>query len=83
MLIDLFADLRRPHKHDENLIKDLIATSENLQNTYARFNEATDNYEIDSLIFRLNELELHYSYLVKCAKLEKVSACGKVGGIWE
>ena len=47
-----------------------------LQGTYARFNEATDPLIIESLIYRMKELEAQYSFLIKKAKLERL--CGEI-----
>ncbi|MDD6275363.1 MAG: DUF2508 family protein [Clostridia bacterium] len=83
MLIDLFAGIHSPRKNDDSLVREINSVSDELRHTYSRFNEATDYYEIDSLIFHLNELESHYSYLVKLAKLEKICVSGRVGRKWE
>ena len=65
MLIDLFADKNAKCKTDK------LLTDETSQ-VYLLFNEVTDPYETESLVYRMKELELHYSHLIKEAKLGKI-----------
>lgn len=83
MLIDLFAELRRPYRCDSELVDELVRTTEDMRHTYSIFNEITDDCEIEALIFRMNELEAHYRHLVRLAKLEKICAYGKDNEQWE
>ena len=83
MIIDIMAGKAKPQKENRKLTTLIGDTIVEINNTYASFNEATDSYEIESLIFRLNELERRYSYLIKYAKLNKIAATGRRGSIWK
>lgn len=81
MIIDLFADLKSPKKIDRLLTEEAASVISELNKTYLLFNEVTDSYETESLIYRMKELETHYSYLIKEAKLGKVYNVEFIGGI--
>lgn len=83
MIIDIMAGKTRPKKEDRELTALIVETVDETEKTYARFNEATDSYEIESLIFRLNELERRYSYLIRRAKLDKIAVTGRRGSLWK
>lgn len=82
MLIDLFADIGLLRKHDDALVTEVKRVTEELTNTMSRFNEATDSDEIESLIYRMKELEMHYSFLLRQAKLERICDNQLKGEIW-
>lgn len=76
MILDIFSDTDRIHSYDKNLTQTAENIKTQLQGTYARFNEATDPLIIESLIYRMKELEAQYSFLIKKAKLERL--CGEI-----
>lgn len=80
MIIDLFADCRTPKKIDRTLTEETACVIRELEKTWKLFNEVTDPYETESLIYRMKELETHYSFLIKEAKLGKVHNPGFFGG---
>lgn len=81
MIIDLFADSKTPKKIDKLLTDEISDVICELKKVNVLFNEVTDPYETESLIYRMKELETHYSYLIKEAKLSKVHNIDFVGGI--
>ncbi len=81
MIIDIFTDLKAPKRIDQLLTKEASAVINELNTAYCLFNEVTDPYETESLIYRMKELETHYSYLIKEAKLGKVHNVDFIGGI--
>ncbi len=81
MIIDIFADLKSPKKIDRLLTQEASEVINELNNAYCLFNEVTDPYETESLIYRMKELETHYSYLIKGAKLGKIHNVDFIGGI--
>ncbi len=80
MIIDLFSDCRTPKKNDKTLTDEITFVIRELEKTRKLFNEVTDPYETESLIYRMKELETHYSFLIKEAKLGKVHNPGFIGG---
>lgn len=76
MILDIFSDTDRIHSYDKNLTQTAENIKAQLQGTYTRFNEATDPLIIESLIYRMKELETQYSFLIKKAKLERL--CGEI-----
>lgn len=74
MIYDIFSDKTKALRHDKELSKAMSDINFELQSTYNCFNEATDPLIIEALIYRMKELELEYSFLVKRAKLERF--CG-------
>lgn len=72
MLIDLFADKNAKCKTDKLLTDETGQVINELKKVYLLFNEVTDPYETESLVYRMKELELHYSHLIKEAKLGKI-----------
>lgn len=81
MLIDLFADKNAKCKTDKLLTDETTKTINELKRVHMLFNEVTDPYETESLVYRMKELELHYSYLIKQAKLEKIHNTAVTGGV--
>ena len=81
MVIDLFADKKAPPVEDRTLTAESKRVVSELKKVYLLFNEVTDPYEIESLIYRMKELELHYSFLIKEAKLGKIINNDSFGGI--
>ncbi len=81
MLIDLFADRKSPKTTDKTLTDETSRVIREIDKVYLLFNEVTDPYETESLIYRMKELETHYSFLIKEAKLGKVYNTNFVGGI--
>lgn len=81
MIIDLFADSKATQKEDKLLTDETKRVIRELDKTYLLFNEVTDPYETESLIYRMKELETHYSYLIKEAKLGKIHNPCFIGGI--
>lgn len=81
MLIDLFSDKNTKNKTDKLLTDETSQTINELKRVYLLFNEVTDPYETESLVYRMKELELHYSHLIKEAKLEKIHKTEITGGI--
>lgn len=81
MLIDLFSDKNAKNKTDKLLTDETSQTINELKRVYILFNEVTDPYETESLVYRMKELELHYSHLIKEAKLEKIHKTEITGGI--
>lgn len=81
MLIDLFADKNALLKTDKLLTDETTRILEELKQVYLLFNEVTDPYETESLVYRMKELELHYSHLIKEAKLQKIHNSKITGGI--
>ncbi len=80
MIIDLFADSKALHKEDKGLTQETRRVISELNNAQLLFNEITDPYEIESLIYRMKQLELHYSFLIKEAKLGKIVSVEHTGG---
>ena len=81
MLIDLFADKNSARKADPILTDETSRILEQLKQVYTLFNEVTDPYETESLVYRMKELELHYSHLIKEAKLQKIHNTRITGGV--
>ncbi len=81
MIIDLFADSKVTAKENKLLTDETKRVIRELNKAYLLFNEVTDPYETESLIYRMKELETHYSYLIKEAKLGKVHDSCFIGGI--
>lgn len=81
MIIDLFSQKYAVTKADKMLSDELRRVVSELQKTKLLFNEVTDPYEIESVIYRLKELEMHYSFLIKEAKLSKLIVPELIGGI--
>ena len=80
MIIDLFADRRALSKEDKSITQETARVINELKKAQLLFNEITDPYEIESLIYRMKELELHYSFLIKEAKLDKIANINCIGG---
>lgn len=80
MIIDLFADYKKTKTYDKVLTNEASRVIFELNNVYKLFNEVTDPYETESLIYRMKELETHYSYLLKEAKLGKIYNTNFIGG---
>ncbi|MBO5421321.1 MAG: DUF2508 family protein [Clostridia bacterium] len=81
MLIDLFADCKTPKRIDKTLTDETTRVIRELNKAWTLFNEVTDPYETESLIYRMKELETHYSYLIKEAKLGKIYNSEFIGGV--
>lgn len=81
MIIDLFADSKIIAKEDKLLTEETKRVISELNKAYLLFNEVTDPYKTESIIYRMKELETHYSYLIKEAKLGKVHNPCFIGGI--
>ncbi|MBQ8574740.1 MAG: DUF2508 family protein [Clostridia bacterium] len=81
MVIDLFADKNAVQKEDKMITNETKRVINEMKKTRMLFNEVTDPYEIESLIYRMKELELHYSFLIKEAKLGKVASIDYLGGV--
>ncbi len=81
MIIDLFSQKHAVTKADKMLSDELRRVVSELQKAKLIFNEVTDPYEIESVIYRLKELEMHYSFLIKEAKLGKLIVPELIGGI--
>ena len=81
MLIDLFTDIKSPAKQDKNLTDETSRVIKELNKVHLLFNEVTDPYETESLIYRMKELETHYSFLIKEAKLGKIHNPEFIGGV--
>lgn len=79
MIIDLFAGCNTLHNKDNNLIQETRRVITELNNAQLLFNEITDPYEIESLIYRMKQLELHYSFLIKEAKLCRIASIEHTG----
>ncbi len=80
MVIDLFADKNAIPKQERLLTDETKRVVAELKKVRLLFNEVTDPYEIESLIYRMKELELHYSFLIKEAKLGKIVSLDIYGG---
>lgn len=80
MIIDLFADKKAKPKENRLITDETRRVVNELRKTAILFNEATDPYEIESIIYRMKELELHYSFLIKEAKLGKIVSLDYIGG---
>ena len=81
MVIDLFSQKDTITKADKMLSDELKRVISELHKAKLLFNEVTDAYEIESVIYRMKELELHYSFLIKEAKLGKLTVPDLIGGI--
>lgn len=81
MLIDLFADCKTEKRSDKALTDETSMVINELEKTMKLFNEVTDPYETESLIYRMMELETHYSFLIKEAKLGRIHNPEFIGGI--
>lgn len=81
MVIDLFADKKTMPRADRLITDETKRVVTELRKVKMLFNEVTDPYEIESLIYRMNELELHYSFLIKEAKLRKIISTDIFGGV--
>ena len=71
MIAELFTDKKSPYKYDRNIVNQANELNLQLNAAQARFNEASDSFEIEAAVYRLKELEMQYSSLLKRAKLEK------------
>lgn len=80
MIIDLFADKNALQKENRLITDETKRVVTELKKVHLLFNEVTDPYEIESLIYRMKELELHYSFLIKEAKLNKIVSIDLTGG---
>ncbi len=80
MIIDLFADKTAHTKTDISLTDETKRIVTEIKKAKQLFNEVTDPYEIEAVIYRLKELELHYSFLIKEAKLNKICSIEHFGG---
>lgn len=80
MIIDLFADKKAKPKENRLITDETRRVVNELRKAAILFNEATDPYEIESIIYRMKELELHYSFLIKEAKLGKIVSLDYIGG---
>ena len=81
MIIDLFADLKAAKKVDRLLTDEASVVIDELNRAYLLFNEVTDPYETESIIYRMKELETHYSFLLKEAKLGNIYNIDFIGGM--
>lgn len=72
MIIDLFADKKSKPQENKLITDETKRVVDEMKKVTILFNEATDPYEIESLIYRMKELELHYSFLIKEAKLGRI-----------
>lgn len=82
MVIDLFSQKDTSTKADKLLSEELKHVISELRKADLLFNEVTDSYEIESVIYRMKELEMHYSFLVKEAKLNKLTVSDRVDGVF-
>lgn len=76
MIYDIFSNKTKAYRYDKSFSKELDRLDFELKNTYNCFNEATDPMITEALIYRMKELELQYSFLMKRAKTERL--CGKL-----
>ncbi len=81
MVIDLFADKMLVQKEDKTITDEAKRIITELEKATLLFNEVTDPYEIESLIYKMKALEMHYSFLIKEAKLGKICSFDFTGGI--
>lgn len=81
MLIDLFTDIKAQKTTDKSITDETSRVIREIEKVYCLFNEVTDPYETESLIYRMKELETHYSFLIKEAKLGKIYNTNFIGGI--
>lgn len=82
MIIDLFSQKKTSTKADKYLSDELKYVISELRRANFLFNEVTDSYEIESVIYRMKELEMHYSFLIKEAKLNKLTVSDKADGVF-
>ena len=80
MIIDLFADSNANIMEDKALTNETKRVINELSKVHQLFNEVTDPYETESLIYRMKELETYYSFLIKKAKLGKIHNSSFIGG---
>ncbi len=80
MIIDLFADKALPQKTAKAITDETKRVVRELEKTKLLFNEAVDPYEIEAIIYKMKALEMHYAFLVKEAKLGRVSCKEFFGG---
>lgn len=71
MIAELFTDRKAPYKYDRNIVKQAKELNMQLNAAQTRFNEASDSFDVEAAVYRLKELEMQYSSLLKRAKLEK------------
>ena len=76
MIYDLFSDRTKAYRIDRDFLKAIQKISKEKETVLNAFNEATDPLLIEALIYRLKEIELIYSYLIKIAKTERL--CGNI-----
>ncbi len=81
MVIDLFADKVLPQKRAKTITQETKRVVRELEKTEKIFNEVVDPYEIEAVIYKMKALEMHYSFLIKEAKLGKVKVENFSGGI--
>lgn len=72
MVIDLFTNRKNPCRTDRKFISDFEKLSIERRNAETLYNEATGISEIEASIFKLKELEMRYSFMLRQAKLEKL-----------
>ncbi len=80
MVIDLFAGKTLPAKAAKSITDETKSVVLEMQKAEELFNEVVDPYEIEAVIYKMKALEMHYSFLIKEAKLGKVSAENFAGG---
>ena len=73
MIIDLLSD-KNGYLRSKSISERADELHKQLQYTERRFNEITDSYEIEACIYRLKELEMRYSSLIREAKLDRLCA---------
>ena len=81
MIIDLFSQKDFSTKADKLLTDELKLVIADIERAYLLFNEVTDPFEVESVIYKMKELEMHYSFLIKEAKLGKLTVSELGGGI--
>lgn len=82
MVIDLFSQKDTSTNADKRLSDEIRHVISELRKADLLFNEVTDSYEIESVIYRMKELEMHYSFLIKEAKLNKLTVPDSSDGVF-
>jgi hypothetical protein len=82
MVIDLFSQKDTSTNADKRLSDEIRHVISELRKADLLFNEVTDSYEIESVIYRMKELEMHYSFLIKEAKLNKLTVPDGSDGVF-
>ena len=57
-------------KNDEALLKSIDEARQEINTARSNFEYATDEYLIDAYVYKIKAAEMHYSHLLRQAKLE-------------